>query len=198
MPDAKSEKTARERLLDAADELFYAEGVHTVGIDRVIEHAGVAKASLYSSFGSKEELVRAYLERRAERRRTRILAHIAHHDNPRDKVLSVFDLLGELVKDPGYRGCAFINATAEGNRSGKPRSVCVDQRSWIRGLFTALAREAGVPEPETMGQRLQLLYDGAATGCGMEHDPSIVAGAKAIAEILLPAKVTSDKHPSRR
>src|SRR5689334_24384056 len=87
--------SARERLLAAANELFYAHGVHTVGIDRIIEHAGVAKASLYSTFGSKEELVRAYLDARGLRRRDRILERIGRQGDPRRKILSVFELLGE-------------------------------------------------------------------------------------------------------
>src|SRR5882757_8493036 len=66
------ERSARERLLAAANELFYKEGIHTVGIDRVIEKAGVAKASLYTTFGSKDELVRAYLAERFEVRKKRI------------------------------------------------------------------------------------------------------------------------------
>src|SRR5262245_19673673 len=108
--------SARERLLAAATELFYAEGIHTVGIDRVIERAGVAKASLYSTFGSKEELVRAYLQQRAEARQRRIGDRIARYEAPRDKILAVFDQLGEAVAAPTYRGCAFINASAEGPR----------------------------------------------------------------------------------
>src|ERR1700750_3215121 len=86
---------ARDRLLAAAGELFYEEGVHTVGIDRVIERAGVAKASLYSTFGSKEELVRAYLEGRQQRRQRRIAERIAQCSSARDKLLAVFDLLAE-------------------------------------------------------------------------------------------------------
>src|SRR3954471_16938917 len=112
MSTSKPIGSARERLLAAANELFYEEGVHTVGIDRVIERAGVAKASLYSTFGSKEELVRAYLAGRAEARQRRISKRIAAHDNPRDRILSIFDLLGEQVVLPTYRGCAFINASA--------------------------------------------------------------------------------------
>src|SRR5215468_3779211 len=87
MSIAKLEGSARDRLLAAATELFYEEGVHTVGIDRVIERAGVAKASLYSTFGSKEELVRAYLTTRAEARQRRISHQIARYDNPRDRIL---------------------------------------------------------------------------------------------------------------
>src|ERR1700759_2480608 len=82
--------SARERLLDAADELFYEEGIHIVGIDRVIDKAGVAKASLYSTFGSKDELVRAYLVRRYERRRARIEEWVDRYDDPRDRLAGAF------------------------------------------------------------------------------------------------------------
>src|ERR1051325_6302535 len=105
--------SARERLLASASELFYAEGIHTVGIDRIIEHAGVAKASLYSTFGSKDELIWAYLEERHATRRERILAQIETHDSPRARLLAVFDYLAASIADPGYHGCAFINASAE-------------------------------------------------------------------------------------
>src|SRR5437868_13380628 len=94
-PSAPAKRpSARERLLAAATELFYAEGVHTVGIDRVIERAGVAKASLYSTFGSKEELVREYLTGRAEARQRRISERIARFDDPRDRIVAMFDLIG--------------------------------------------------------------------------------------------------------
>src|SRR3954467_1986168 len=93
--------SARDRLLAAADELFYAEGVHTVGIDRIIEHAGVAKASLYSTFGSKDELVRAYLQGRHQARRDRITATLAPLATPREKLLGVFDALAEATAAPG-------------------------------------------------------------------------------------------------
>ena len=109
MSSKKLEGSARERLLAAANELFYEEGVHTVGIDRVIERAGVAKASLYSTFGSKDELVRAYLLQRAEARRKRISDRIARHTDPRDRILSIFDLLGELA--PIRRSAAARSST---------------------------------------------------------------------------------------
>src|SRR5215472_4805256 len=105
--------TARERLLAAADELFYAEGIHTVGIDRVIERAGVAKASLYSTFGSKDELVRAYLLGRHERRERRLTARLATYNSPREKLLGIFDYLSDFHQQPTFRGCPFINANAE-------------------------------------------------------------------------------------
>ena len=92
--------SARERLLAAANELFYNEGVHTVGIDRIIEHAGVAKASLYNTFGSKDELVRAYLQTRHASVTQRITQAVERYDTPREHLLAVFEGQGELFAQP--------------------------------------------------------------------------------------------------
>src|SRR5271170_1082988 len=100
--------SARERLLEAASELFYDEGVHTVGIDRVIERAGVAKASLYNTFGSKDQLVRAYLEGRHAQTSGRITRYLERYSDPRERLLGVFEAQGEMFADPGFRGCAFV------------------------------------------------------------------------------------------
>src|SRR5260370_11629834 len=86
-------RPARDRLLDAASELFYEHGVHTVGIDTIIERAAVAKATLYSAFGSKEELVRAYLEARPASRRATVPPAVAFHHHPRPHPLPLFDAL---------------------------------------------------------------------------------------------------------
>src|SRR6185503_6513693 len=110
--------SARERLLAAANELFYNEGVHTVGIDRVIEQAGVAKASLYNTFGSKEALVEAYLEGRHAQLAGQIMRHVSAYDEPRARILAVFEALSEIVQEPSYRGCAFALASAEAPSDG--------------------------------------------------------------------------------
>src|SRR5579863_8671268 len=121
---AANRLSARERLLAAADELFYENGINLVGIDRVIEHAGVAKASLYDSFGSKEELIRCYLQARSERRQARIGERMAQFQAPRDKILSVFDLLGEAIAQPDYRGCPFQRAGAEAGAGSTIKGTC--------------------------------------------------------------------------
>jgi AcrR family transcriptional regulator len=194
----KGDKTARERLLSAADELFYAEGIHTVGIDRVLEKAGVAKASLYSAFGSKDELVRTYLQARADARRARIETCIARYDDPRDKILAVFDLLGERMREPSFRGCAFINATAEGPRDEcKVRPVALDMRAWVRSLFRALSAELGVDDPEKTARCLQVLYDGAMTAASMELEREVVNDARAMAASLLDACAPGQKAPQK-
>src|SRR5438067_12652925 len=99
--------SARKRLLDAANELFYEEGVHTVGVDRVVERAGVAKATLYTLFGNKDGLVRAYLTARDEAIRERITRElVARYKAPRERLLGVFDVQGLTFRDPCFHGCA--------------------------------------------------------------------------------------------
>ena len=186
----------RERLLTAADELFYAEGVHTVGIDRVLEHAGVAKASLYGTFGSKDELVRAYLEERGRATRARTAARMETFDDPRDKILCVFDLLAETAKEGSFRGCAFVNACAEGPKGPTPaRDVSSKQRKWRRDLFAELAKELGVGDPEETARQLALLYDGAVVGAWMDADPSRPMTARRVAESLLHSEVPASAPP---
>jgi AcrR family transcriptional regulator len=183
--------SARERLLAAADQLFYEEGVHTVGIDRVIERAGVAKASLYNAFGSKDELIRAYLERRHLARQERITRKLARYDTPRDRLLGVFDALGELAAEPGFRGCAFYNASAESRPGGSVEEVSDQSRAWNRSLFLDLARAAGAIDAERLAQQLVLLYDGASVGARMDRNPGVTAAARAAAAVLLDAAISA-------
>jgi AcrR family transcriptional regulator len=182
----KLEGSARDRLLAAANELFYKEGIHTVGIDRVIERAGVAKASLYATFGSKDELIRAYLRGRAEARQQRIARAMAHHASPRDRILAVFDALDEAIQLPTYRGCAFINASAEGPRDAAPgRQICDDSRGWLRAKLTELAGELGAADPGELARQIVVLYDGALVGAAMDDDRGAARFARAMAARLL-------------
>lgn len=178
---------ARERLLAAAEELFYEEGVQSVGIDKVIERAGVAKASLYSNFKGKDDLVRAYLLARYEARRAAIESKLALHEAPRDKLLSVFDAMAEALAKPNYRGCAFMRASAEMPADASGRQVCRDARRWTRELLSGLAKEAGAANPDALANQLLLLYDGAAASAQMDRDPGAAAAAKAAAMLLIDA-----------
>ncbi|MEU4559358.1 TetR/AcrR family transcriptional regulator [Actinoplanes sp. NPDC023936] len=179
--------SARDRLLDAADELFYAQGVHTVGIDKVIEHAGVAKASLYSTFGSKDGLVRAYLQRRHDDRRNRITTGLERFDNPRDRLLGVFDVLAETAAKPDFRGCAFYNASAEAHPSNVVQEEADATRAWTRQLFLDLARDAGARDPEALAAQLVILYDGSTAGARLDRGPHAPALARTMAAALLDA-----------
>ncbi len=179
--------SARERLLAAANELFYNEGVHTVGIDRVIEQAGVAKASLYNTFGSKDELVRAYLQARHDNVAQRITHAVERYDTPRERLLAVFEGQGELFAQPDYRGCAFNRASAESHPGDATEQAAETYRRWVRALLTELATQAGAPEPDVLARQLHLLYDGSGQSARMDHDPTAAAAARAAAATLLDA-----------
>jgi hypothetical protein len=113
-------------------------------------------------------------------------ARIAQYENPRDRILSIFDLLAETAAEANFRGCAFISACAEGPRGPTPsKQVAADQRAWVRSLLTQLARDFGALEPTKVGRQLAVLYDGAIIGARMDSDPGLVRDARAIAECLL-------------
>ena len=182
-------RSARDKLLAAANELFYEEGVHSVGIDRVIERAGVAKASLYNTFGSKEELIRAYLAARHETRSRRVLNAIDRFETPRDRLLAVFDAQTEQFAQPGFRGCAFVNASAESSPGGSVEAVCDLTRTWLRELFVGLAGDAGASDPEALAGQLVMLYDGASVSAQMDHNYAAARTARLIAESLVDAAI---------
>ena len=187
---SRARPSARERLLAAANELFYNEGVHTVGIDRVIEQAGVAKASLYNTFGSKDELVRAYLQTRHDSVARRIMAAVDRYDTPRERLLAVFEGQGELFAQPNYRGCAFARASAESHPGDPAERAAEGYRRWVRDLLIKLATEAGVPEPEVLARQLHLLYDGSGQAARLDRDPGAAAAARAAAATLLDAALS--------
>jgi AcrR family transcriptional regulator len=177
--------SARERLLAAADRLFYEEGVHVVGIDRVIEEAGVAKASLYACFGSKEGLVVAYIEGRLQKRQARTSGALANLADPRDRLLGVFDVLDAFIHEPGFNGCAFMNATAESPPDSAVAQAARASRAWSLSLFTDLAGDLGVSDPEALAHQLTMLYDGALVSSHMDHDQNAARRAKAAAAVLV-------------
>ena len=197
MPSATStdpgtaRRSPRERLLEAAGELFYAEGIQSVGIDRVIERAGVAKASLYSTFGSKEELVGAYLDERHARIIGRLRAAVDAVDpaDPVARILAVFDAQAEIFRAPDYRGCAFTAAAAEAPRGGRIDEATRAYRREVRDLFTELATAAGAPDPPLLASQLQLLYDGGGSAANLDRDPSIAGPVRAAAASLLAASL---------
>jgi AcrR family transcriptional regulator len=180
-------RSPRERLLDAAAELFYAEGVQSVGIDRVIARAGVAKASLYSTFGSKEELVCAYLNARHEQTLARLRAAPAGIEDPVERVLAVFDAQAELFRAPDFHGCAFTAAAAEAPSGSRIDAAAESYRHDIRALFAELAAAAGAPDPALLASQLQLIYDGGGLAANMDRNPDIAAPARAAASALVSA-----------
>lgn len=191
--------SARERLLAAANELFYAEGVQTVGIERIIERAEVAKASLYNLFGSKEELVAAYLALRHDQTTSRLAEAIERVDDPRQKIMAVFDVQAKLFEQPDFNGCAFMAASTEAPVGGLIERAADDFRAWIRGMFTDLAQHAGAPDAISLGRQLHLVYDGAGLAARMDHgDPGIAPSARDAAQGLLDNALTLGPQTLKR
>jgi AcrR family transcriptional regulator len=189
--DAAAKRSPRDRLLDAASELFYAEGVQSVGINRVIEHAGVAKDSLYRTFGSKEELVCAYLKGRHEETLAVLRSAVAATEDPIERLLAVFDAQARLFRTPDFRGCAFTAAAAEATPGGRIDAAAEIYRHDIRALFTELAAAAGVPDPALLASQLQLIYDGGGLAAQMDQNPDIATPARAAASALIAAALAS-------
>jgi len=184
--------SARERLLAASDELFYRDGVHSTGIDAVIERAGVAKGSLYYIFGGKDELVAAYPRGRHQVWRQRVEAAQADTDDPDEKILAIFDALADYVSRPEFRGCPFNNAAAEAPAGQAQRLAINEYRDWLRQCFRQLAVDTGAADPDALTDALIVLYDGAlATTNTAEPARAAAMTAKRIARLTLAAAKAS-------
>ncbi len=183
--DGAAKRSPRDRLLQAASELFYAEGVQSVGIDRIIEQAGVAKASLYSMFGSKEGLVCAYLNARHEETLARLRSAVAATEDPIERLLAVFDAQARLFHTPDFHGCAFTAAATEAPSGGRIDAAAQSYRHDIHVLFNELAVAAGVPDPELLAGQLQLVYDGGGLAANLDKNPEIATAARAAASALI-------------
>ena len=186
---AQLEKKAspRQRLLAAANELFYDEGIHAVGIDRLIERAGVAKGSLYHNFSGKDEIVKEYLLGRHASWTSRVEEQVAMASGPTAKILTVFDALGTLFAEPGWRGCAFVNAVAEAPTDGPEMVAAANFRAWLHMLFGNLTVQLPVQNPQELADQLVIIYDGAVASAQMDKSPVAAATAKTLAAIVVGA-----------
>lgn len=155
--------TAQQHLLKAAGELFYQEGVRAVGIEAVVERAGVNKMSLYRQFKSKDDLVLAYLRQVDGFFRSRFEASVAKHPHePRRQLLQVLSDLVARTASPRYRGCPFVNVAAEFADAAHPARQCVaDNKKWLLGRLREISAAAGARDPEGLADALALLIEGA-------------------------------------
>ena len=175
----------RERLLAKASELFYQDGIHAVGVDRLVAEAGVTRATFYRHFPSKDDLVAEYL-RTADHALRRLVDQTEASSPPEAAVLAVLDLVGQRVSAADFRGCEFINAAAEYPDPAHPVRVAVaDHRTWFRQRMEALSRAAGHPDPEYAASLLVLLHDGGLAA-GELDDPAEVRAtvSRAVRELF--------------
>ena len=164
MPKETESTPVRERLLNTAADLFYKEGIQAVGIQRVIQEADAAKASLYAHFPSKDDLVAAYLERSSTQVQERFKARLARVGaDPRARVLAFFDVLIEWSQSKEFRGCPFTMAAAELGEGDHPgRTAIHAHRVWLRGLLRQEVAATGLPDPDQITEALMVMLDGAA------------------------------------
>jgi AcrR family transcriptional regulator len=182
---------ARDKLLAVADRLFYARGIRAVGVKEIVDEAEVAKTSLYLHFASKDDLVLAYLERRAAEYMSgwrQVLADTVGQP-PDERLDAVFSTLRQFAATAEFRGCPFLNAAAELFDPEHPgHGPIMAYRRFVRDeLFGEIARAAGVSDPDRVAAGLQVLYDGALAGATIEDSTEPVERAGAISHDVLAA-----------
>jgi len=152
----------RERVLEAACELFAARGINSTGVDLVSEVAGVSKRSLYQRFPSKDHLIAAYLPRATDRFLDGLIPAEDSGLSPAECLVEVFAATREKSHAPDFRGCPVLNATAEIVDVEHPmRGVAVSYKDMMHGYFTARAEAAGAADPGLLAEQLVMLFDGA-------------------------------------
>jgi AcrR family transcriptional regulator len=170
---ATTAPSPRERLLATARRLFYSEGIHAVPVDRLVTEAGVTRATFYRHFPAKENLVEAYL-RATDADLRAAVAQALDRSTPQEAAAALLDLIGEVTCSAGFRGCHFINASAEYPDPADPVRVAVaEHRIWFQDTVTRLAERAGHPDPDHAGRVLVLLHDGALSAAELD-DPQQV------------------------
>ncbi|MET8157712.1 TetR/AcrR family transcriptional regulator [Sphaerisporangium sp. NPDC005289] len=167
----------RERVLEAATELFYAQGLRAVSVDKVIDLAGTTKVTFYRHFKSKDDLVLAYLERRAALERDGIGAAIKQGDGDVDATLRVIsEAVGVIACAPGFRGCPFINAAAEYPDPGsRVRKAVEAHRQWNKTTFEQLIAPLGISNSGEVADDLMLIRDGAMVAGYLDRPATVAA-----------------------
>jgi len=190
-PTRRGGRGARRRILTAASELFYFEGINATGVGRIASKAAVSKRTLYQHFPSKAALVEEYL--RQLRQKAGAAECTPAETPPRGQLLALFELA-----DGGHarmRGCPFHNAAVEAAEAmpGVEHIVHLHKRDYVDGL-THLAREAGAADPEMLGNQIALLYEGASAMSTSLNDPAPWAQARATAEALIDQAISRPRH----
>jgi AcrR family transcriptional regulator len=167
-----------ERLLETATKLFAAQGIRAVGVDQILREAAVAKASLYSTYGSKDALVIAYLADLDQRDRNRWLLAAADVADPLARVLLFFDLAIAGAPARGFRGCLYANAATE--FPDTELAPVRAHRQWMHATLAAQFTDAGVDLVGALADQVQLIYDGALVGSKIERSVESLRRARAL------------------
>ncbi|MEV0208625.1 TetR/AcrR family transcriptional regulator [Streptomyces sp. NPDC050788] len=192
---------ARTRLLNTATRIFYAEGIHSVGIDRIVAEAQVTRATLYRHFPSKEDLVLAYLDQADQAIRGQVEAARASSPSPTEQVRAVAKSITDGIQSAGFRGCAFLNAAAEYSDPTHPiHQAVLAHRQWFLTTVTDLLAQTSEATADAAGRHFIMLRDGAmAAGC--LFDPKLISdtflhGVEGIIKARTIPELTSNTTPA--
>ena len=176
----------RDRILEAAERLFYTQGVQAVGMDAVRTAAGVPLKRLYAQFPSKDALAVEVMQYRRGIWDAGLAEAASLATTPEEKLLAIFDFLGEWFRDDDFRGCGFINAFGElGGVSPAVAGIAREQKAGFQAYVTDLVQELGAPP--ALAAQLAILAEGAQTTAAINGDPAAAAHARAAAETLIGA-----------
>ncbi|MFM0291503.1 TetR/AcrR family transcriptional regulator [Paraburkholderia megapolitana] len=197
--DPQTTAGARERLLDAAEALIYADGIHATGVDAIVRLSGTARKSFYTHFESKDALVAAALERRDERWMNWFIAGTEQRGRtPRTRLLGMFDVLREWFASDNFHGCAFLNASGEIAEADDPIRVVAREHKerlldFVRSVCDEYAASGGVSGrgAARLSRQWLILIDGAIGVALVSGDPDAALDARAAAEQLLDAASAS-------
>jgi AcrR family transcriptional regulator len=179
-------RQARERILESAYELFSRRGVRDVGVDEVIAHAGVAKATLYAHFASKDDLVIAFLAQREQRWTLAFVETEARHRGATAEghLLAIFDVFDEWFRRDDFEACSFIKLLLEMGAEHTAGRASIRHLDNIRSMLRGLAQETGLRESDTFARSLQLLMEGSIVAAAA-GDADAAQRAQAMARTLI-------------
>ncbi|MBC9033425.1 TetR/AcrR family transcriptional regulator [Sphingomonas sp. JC676] len=191
----------REHLIETALRLFYTQGFHATGIDKILAEAGVAKMTLYKHFRSKDELILATLRRRDEVFRNWLMGAMEQAaSDPRERMLAMFDALhdwfhGRALSVLGFHGCAFIKAAGEFNDPDHPvHRACAEHKRMIIDYLAGLATAAGAHDPQALAEQLALLKEGAIVTAQVRGMTNAAQQAKRVARTMIDAAYEAPPH----
>ncbi|WP_341946708.1 TetR/AcrR family transcriptional regulator [Microbacterium sp. LWH11-1.2] len=180
-PAAKPSSGAntRQRILDAANELFYHHGIRATSADRIIEQVGITKVTFYRHFRAKSDLVVAYLEQQSAAEQAWMTSTV-HEGDALATARTIAAGIGAASCSPGFRGCAFINAAAEYPDPADPVRVAVDaHRAWLIDFFAGIAGQAGARDVASVANQLMILRDGAMVNGYLGDAPALAGSLEA-------------------
>ncbi|MGP1310157.1 MAG: TetR/AcrR family transcriptional regulator [Phycisphaerales bacterium] len=181
-------KDTRERLIRVAHDLFYEHGFHAIGLERIIDEVGVTKTTFYNHFESKDAIIVEALRWHDRWWKDEFSRLLRKHggDSPRARLCAIFDAIAEAMREPGYKGCIFINVAVQFPACADPAHIeaAAHKRS-MQGVIEELAAFAGAAKPRALAEELSLVMEGAYVSEQVLDDPRCADIGRRLAEMII-------------